>query len=450
MNKIIKTLCAALAVIAVSGTALYNPGDILATDQTDIDNAQSDIKDTEHKIEELNSQKDRLKGDIASVQAYVKELDAALADITGSLVSYQNQIADKQAQIDAKINEIADKEVEIAGAESDLADAQKAENEQYEAMKLRIQYMYECGEQTFLDAIFSATDLSDMLGKAEYAASITQYDRNKLRELAAVRDEISVMIVQLGEEKASLEEDKTNLEHDKADLLAIQNELQVQQKLVNEAIDVKQAAIAKLENDEAYTEERIREEEAKLKAQQAEAARLKALWEEEQRRLAEAGANADEANLKKLEEIGLAGGFTWPLPGYNTITSRFGPRPSPVAGMNLTNHSGTDISGAGVYGKPVVAAYDGVVTVTDVYTASDTKYSKPYGNSVQIDHGAGVVTLYAHLSAIAVGVGQQVKAGDVIGYVGSTGASSGAHLHLTLYLKGALVDPLQYFAIPTY
>ena len=433
MKKRIKVVAAVAAMLLISAVVQKTPDDIMATDQNDINQAENNIEDTKHRIEELNNQRDQLKGDIQSVQNYVNELDAALSAITGSLIDYQKKINDKQADIDAKMNQISDKMKEIASAESDLADAQKSEREQYEAMKLRIQYMYECGETTFLDMIFSASDLSDMLGKTEYVTSIMEYDRNKLEELAGIKEDISNMIVKLNTDKTELEEEKKQLEKEKSDLLVLQNDLQIQQNLVNQAIDSKQAAIAKLENDQAYAEQRIREEQAKLKAEQEEAARLKALWEEEQRKLAAAGNNADEANKKKLEEIGLAGGFTWPLPG-----------------MNLTNHSGTDISGAGVYGKPVVAAYDGVVTVVDVYTASDTRYTKPYGNRIQIDHGAGVVTLYAHLSSMAVSVGQQVKAGDVIGYVGSTGASSGAHLHLTLFLKGIMVNPLDYFTIPTY
>lgn len=450
MKKRIKAVAAVAAILLVSATVQRTPDDIKATDQNDINQAESNIEDTKHRIEELNNQRDQLKGDIQSVQNYVNELDAALSSITGSLIDYQNKINEKQTQIDDKMNQISDKTTEIADAETNLANAQKSEREQYEAMKLRIQYMYECGESTFLDMIFSASDLSDLLGKTEYVTSIMEYDRNKLNELAGIRDDIADMIVKLNADKAELEEEKKQLEKEKSDLLVLQNDLQIQQNLVNQAIESKQAAISKLENDQAYAEQRIREENAKLKAEQEEAARLKALWEEEQRKLAAAGSSADEANKKKLEEIGLAGGFTWPLPGYNTITSNFGPRPSPIPGMNLTNHSGTDISGAGVYGKPVVAAYDGIVTVVDVYTASDTRFTKPYGNRIQIDHGAGVVTLYAHLSSMAVSVGQQVKAGDVIGYVGSTGASSGAHLHLTLYLKGILVNPLDYFTIPTY
>lgn len=450
MKKKFKIAVAVAAIVFISAAGSGAPNNILATDQDDINKAENEIEDAKHRIEELNNQRDQLKGDIQSVQAYVNELDAALVSITGSLIDYQNKITEKQAEIDAKIIEIADKETEISNAETDLANAQKTEREQYEAMKLRIQYMYECGESSFLDTIFSASDLSDLLGKTEYVTSIMEYDRNKLNELADIREGISDMIVKLNDDKAGLEAEKKQLEQEKADLLVLQNDLQIQQNLVNQAIDSKQAAIAQLESDQAYAEQRIKEEQAKLKAAEEEAARLKALWEEEQRKLAAAGSNADEANRKKLEEIGLAGGFTWPLPGYNTITSNFGPRPSPIPGMNLTSHSGTDISGAGVYGKPIVAAYDGVVTVVDVYTSSDTRYTKPYGNRIQIDHGAGVVTLYAHLSSMAVSVGQQVKAGDVIGYVGSTGASSGAHLHLTLYLKGILVNPLDYFTIPTY
>lgn len=168
MKKRIKVAAAVAAMLLISAVVQKTPDDIMATDQNDINQAENNIEDTKHRIEELNNQRDQLKGDIQSVQNYVNELDAALSAITGSLIDYQKKINDKQADIDAKMNQISDKMKEIASAESDLADAQKSEREQYEAMKLRIQYMYECGETTFLDMIFSASDLSDMLGKTEY------------------------------------------------------------------------------------------------------------------------------------------------------------------------------------------------------------------------------------------------------------------------------------------
>ena len=153
------------------------------------------------------------------------------------------------------------------------------------------------------------------------------------------------------------------------------------------------------------------------------------------------GLTADEAVKKTLESIGLSGGFTWPLPGYTYINSQYGMRVHPITGENKL-HNGTDISGSDVNGKPIVAAYDGTVILAEYYYG--------YGNCVQISHGTGVVTYYAHMSAFAVKVGDVVKAGQTVGYVGSTGNSTGPHLHFTLYVGGTTVNPLDYLTIPTY
>ena len=151
------------------------------------------------------------------------------------------------------------------------------------------------------------------------------------------------------------------------------------------------------------------------------------------------GGNADTEAQKTLETIGLAGGFKWPLPGYNMITSEWGMRYHPITG-EYRLHDGFDISGYGVNGKPIVAAYSGTVILSQYYWG--------YGNCVQISHGSGVVTLYAHCSALAVNVGDVVQAGQVIGYVGSTGNSTGPHLHFSLFVQGQSVNPRDYLTIP--
>ncbi len=441
-----------MAVIMSAGSITvtnYMIRDTYATDQSDIQDAQNEADATQQKIDELNSQLNSLTNDIESTQSYISELDQTVANITTQLLDYQNQISAKQTEIDNKQIEIDNKKAEIDSTQVTLDETKATEAEQYEAMKLRIQYMYECGDETFLDMIFSSGDLSDLLGKTEYISSITSYDRKQLEALAETKETISTLLAKLETDKTELDNQKSELEGQKTELVSLQKDLQQQQSYVETLLNDKETAVSQMESQQGYIEIAKAEEEAKLKAQQETAKRLQAMWEEEQKKLQETGGNADEENQKKLDEIGLAGGFTWPLPGYNYITSYFGPRISPITGA-YSNHSGVDISGGSVYGKPVVAAYDGTVSVVDIWTSSDTETSKPYGTSIQIDHGAGVVTLYAHLSGVAVSAGQTVKAGQVIGYVGNTGASRGAHLHLTMYLKGVLADPLAYFTIPTY
>ncbi len=449
MKKIFKHAARCFVCVCLTAVMCMN-GNIstYATNQSDVDEARKQAEATKDKINELNGELSDISGKMEEVEKYVQELDVQLDALTANIQYYQGLIADKEGEITAKNEEINIKQQEIDAKNTELNQAQKEEKEQYDAMALRIQYMYEQGDASALDAIFSSKDISDLLGRAEYFASITAYDRQQLQVIKETEDRITLLLSELTNDKAELDEEKAELETQKTELVSYKTELEEQEASVITAMAAQEAAMTSLANQQDYIEKRRQEEEANLKAQQEEAARLQALWEEEQRRQAEQGVDADAANKKKLDEIGLNGGFTWPLPGYNHISSRFGNRVLyGVPGF----HGGVDISGVSpvtgkaVYGAPIVAAYDGTVEVARYYV-----YGADYGNCVQINHGAGVVTRYAHMSKIAVSEGQTVKAGDVIGYVGNTGNSFGAHLHLALISKGQLIDPLLYFTVPSY
>ena len=131
------------------------------------------------------------------------------------------------------------------------------------------------------------------------------------------------------------------------------------------------------------------------------------------------------------------GAFTWPVPSSYRVTSDYGPRVSPTAGAS-SNHKGIDIGAP--YGSNIVAAADGKVTTV--------KYSSSAGNYVMLSHGGGLYTVYMHCSSTAVTVGQEVAAGDVIAYVGSTGISTGNHLHFGVSLNGSYVSPWNYLGRP--
>ena len=133
------------------------------------------------------------------------------------------------------------------------------------------------------------------------------------------------------------------------------------------------------------------------------------------------------------------GTLQWPLPVAGTITSQFGHRVDPITG-EVSSHTGTDIACA--EGTPILAAADGIVTVANGLDS----WGGSYGYYIQIDHGGGLETLYAHCSSICVTTGQQVQAGQVIGYVGHTGRVTGSHLHLEMRVNGSRVDSMQYFS----
>lgn len=449
LKKTIRRIACILMCIVIVTLCNRKPVDTMAVNQTDVDDANKQVEETKKKIDKLNNDLTQVNNDIAAVQKVVAELDNMIIDITNNISYYGTLISNKQAEIDTKNNEISDKQAEIDAAELELKDAVESKEKQYESMKKRIQYMYECGEETFLDTIFESDDLSQVLGNAEYVSSIIAYDRKQLDKMEETQKKIENLLLKLEDDKEELEGQKQELEEQKKELVNLEQGLKDQKLLADQTLSVKESALNQLIHDQNYIEEQKKIEEAKLEEQKREAAELQRRWAEEVAKAQQQGIDADEANKRKLEEIGLAGGFAWPLdPQHNIYTSHFGPRIHPIFG-GYSNHSGVDISGYGIFGSNIYACYPGTVISVDVYTPGvDTAYTKPYGTSVKIDHGAGVVTLYAHMSATNAYVGQTVKAGDKIGEVGSTGASTGAHLHLTLYIKGVLADPEPFLTKP--
>ena len=437
LKGVLAVVLAGLIVVIPFGST-YNP--VKAVEQGELDDAKDAIAEKEQEIAQLQATLNALSSDIASTQAYITELDAMMADVVLQINNQQVKIDAKQAEIDEKQLQIDAKQIQINNTQIDLEEAQLLEAEHYADMSFRIQYMYECGDETFLDMIFSSEDLSDLLGKSEYISSITTYDRQQLEELVTIKDEIDLLLMTLETEIAELDAEKLVLEDEKEVLDAYMVELSYSQTSLDTILASKQSTLTTLENQQSYTEEQKAAAEQELKDQQAILDYLQAKWEEEQKELQQSGVSADVATQQTLDRIKANGGFRWPLPGYKTITSEQGMRYHPITG-EYRLHDGMDISGYLVNGKPIVAAYSGTVIMSEYYWG--------YGNCVQISHGTGVVTLYAHCSALAVKVGDVVSAGQVIAYVGSTGNSTGPHLHFSIFIQGEAVNPRWYLTIPS-
>ena len=441
LKKIIAVaLCSGLVFSLGSASSKYET----YAGQEAVDEAQQKVEEAKKELEKLKGELSSISSSITDTKAYISQLDSKLESYTVQLVNCQGKIDAKQLEINDKIAEINLKEDEITEQEEYLAQISANRKEQYEAMKLRIQYMYECGEETFLDMIFSADDLSDMLGRAEYINSITDYDRKQLEGLAAIQLEIENVLSELEIQKNGLQEERAVLESEQATLLSLKADLENQQNYIDTILAEKERTLSTMEGQQNATQVQVDAAKAELEEQERILAAVKKAWEEEQKKAQENGSDADKEAEKTLEEIGLNGGFTYPMPGYNYVTSRWGMRIHPIYKIPLL-HDGVDVSGAGIYGKPIVAAYSGTVSIADSSNATTG-----YGYYVKIDHGVGVATLYAHCSLLAVKQGQTVQAGQVIGYVGSTGNSTGAHLHFSVFVKGQSVDPVDYFPKGTF
>lgn len=362
-----------------------------------ISELQEDKKEQEDKKAEAEALVDQLQAEQNNILDAIAALDAQVAD-------YNTQIADLEVQK-------ADLEVEISETEADLADAQEKEAEQYEAMKLHIQYSYENGNVDYIDTLFTSSDVSDIVNKSEYVEQIYNYDSNMLAELMDIRQTIS--------------EKQTQLEADLEEVKQIEEDVQENKEAVEIMISGKQTQVANYASSIEGYEEQIKQIEADIAATDAKIAEAEAEWERQQQAAAAAG--------QQVPIYYTGGKLQWPVSSGGTITSRFGPRVSP-GGIGSTYHQGLDI--ACPTGTPILACESGTVIAAS--------YSSSMGNYVSIAHGNGLTTTYMHNSSLAVSTGQQVTRGQVIAYAGSTGNSTGPHCHLGVRINGQYVDPEPY------
>ena len=428
------------------------PDDYQAITEDDVKRAERELEAAKQQAQQLDNKLNELNGSISDTESYINQVDGWISDVTLQIYNLNQEINAKQAEIDAKQTQINDTlanidavKTSIAQTEINLSDAQTTEANQYSSMKLRIQYMYENGDESFLDILFSSDSMIDFLNNAEYISEISKYDREKLIEYGETKDRITNLLANLETQKSELETreaqyetELVELEEQKSVLDSKKSEQEVLQTSYTDLYNAKNNELSNLESQQSDTEykKQLALKEVEEQEQLVEQARKEyAAWLAEQARL---NKDADAAVAAKLAEINVTG-FTWPVPGFNRITSQFGMRMHPILGYEKL-HDGTDISGAGINGTPILAAYSGTVVLAQSYWG--------YGNCVKIDHGGGVVTLYAHASAILVSVGQQVNAGDTIALVGSTGNSTGPHLHFSLIIKGEFVNPLDYVVVP--
>ncbi len=384
-------LVCALALLTLSGApAGEKYGASLEDEKKKQQEMQNELKDTQTLLNKLEN----LKGD---TESYIKTLDERL-----------NALADNIYNLEIKVEE---KKTSIVIAQTDVAAAQKEVDAQYEAMKLRIQYMYENGQSTFLTMLFDSESMADMLNKAEYLGQITSYDREQLEKFKHV--------------KADLDNKQAKLESELLELEATVAEIEAEQAATDILLASKQEELAEHIHGIENAESDIEHLESDIETQKAIVAELEEI---ERKRKEEA--------LNKVTYDG--GTMIWPIESYTRISSYFGTRPDPFGKPTQEYHSGMDM--AAPKGTKIYAAYDGEVAWS--------YYSSSAGNWVGIDHGDGIYTVYMHMSKRLVSEGQMVKKGDVIGLVGSTGRSTGNHLHFGVRVNGSYVDPLNWVSIP--
>lgn len=361
-------------------------------------------KSTSDKISDAKKEQKALKAEQEALKKKKQDLAAKLEDIAADMAKTEKKITAKQDEIEE--------------AEGLLADAQAKEDDQYESMKKRIRYMYETNDSDLIELLVTSESISDLLNKAEYISTMEDYDRQMLEKYEAVRIEIE-------EKEKALEEEFEELQGLKDELTAKQDE--VETLLEENAMNLEDVKSEISDNAEELQELLKQAEEERKKAEEARQAKL----------AAQQAAAAKAAGTSTVSEAGPSvssgsGTFTHPCPGAR-VSSSFGRRSSPTAGAS-TYHQGVDLAIAA--GSPVYAAAAGKVV--------STGYNSVEGNNITVNHGGGLVTKYKHLSKIYVSSGQSVSRGQNIGAVGSTGVSTGPHLHFEVRVNGTAVNPLSY------
>lgn len=385
MKRIKPVLCrTACGMLAAALLAPALLAPAAADYKSDWEQAEKELSEEKEKYEQIESSKDK-------AQAQKQ-----------SLKNQQSIILD---QISQSIEQIQQKELEIANQEQVIAEKQAEIDERWGDFKDRMQAMQVMHDSGAVAMITSAQSLYDLLTFSSTLQQVSEKDTEVLEEM--------------NQQKAELEAEKQELEQAMAELESAKAALEDKSDQLSANIQAQDATISKLDAD-AKAQEQVVAEKQKL-ADEAEAA-----YEQWVQQNASSGSGV------------CAEGFIWPLPGAGRVTTEFG-ADQWVNGVFSSGHKGLDIAIAG--GTPIYAAHNGTVAATTGHWS--------YGNVVMIDNGDGISTLYAHMqSAAIVSVGQTVTQGQVIGYVGSTGNSSGNHLHFEVRVNGVRQNPRNYISPP--
>lgn len=381
-----------LAISAAGTSAITSES--IKKKENQISEAKKEQQNLQNGLTDLQKLKKSLETQKANLTSYVKELDANLTQIELNIMELQGKISSK--------------EEEISQTEEELDHALAQEEFQKESMAASIRLIYEAGNPNMVDMLLRAKSFSDFLNKADYIERVLSYGYRLLENYENTR-----VYVELCKEKLELEKDILN--ETKAGVVQEQHTLE-------ELIEQKRQDIISYESDIRNKEKVIKEYEAEIKAQEEEIKLLEAAVAEEKKKLLES---------QRLKYDG--GMFKFPLASYTRISSEYGIRPDPILNVEKF-HNGVDF--AAPKGTAIYAAYDGRVTAAT--------YSSNMGNYVMIDHGDGLFTIYMHASVLYVKKDQIVVKGEKIAGVGTTGRSTGNHLHFSVRLNGEYVSPWNY------
>ena len=373
---------------------------------------EESIRQKQEAIKQAEEDKKKLQSGLTDIQTIVKGLESDKNDLEAYVTKLDANLTSVEAKIEELKTLISKKEEEIDKTKKDLNEAEKREQDQYEAMKARIKFLYEKGNVFYMELLFSSSSFGEFVNKADYVEKLSDYDSKMLEEFKQNREFIETCKKELEAEESLLSEAKAKVDAEQQNLEGL--------------ISTKESEINKYEGDISNKQQAIKEYEADIAAQTATIQALEAAVVEEKRKL-------EAENGTSITYDG--GMFKWPAPSYARISDDYGTRIHPILGIEQF-HNGIDMAAPG--GSPILAAYDGEVVAAD--------YNSSMGNYIMINHGDGLYTIYMHASALYVSQGSTVARGDKIAAVGSTGRSTGNHLHFSVRSNGSYVSPWNYLS----
>ena len=431
MNKLKRILCAMLCVCMIS-IPMAIPTTVSAEDS--ISDLEQQLQQLEQENQKYQKILDDTKSDIAEKEEYksalvskVQVLDEKIAVTREKISSLNDDIKEKQDAYDKGLSEVED---------------------QFDALANRLRILYMSGNATDLEIIFGAKDFSDLIDKMELVKSLANSDKELISEIQTKLDELST-------KKESLEADKKDLETQQASLKSDQDEFN---KLISDNDEIlKNLYASNSEAQNSLESAALQSDEIEAKISEYYAAQKAAAEHAAQASQSSSSSSSSSGSSSSGSSSSGSGssssgsssvivpsgsGFAWPTPGFTYLSSEW------YEDSEVYNHGGIDIAGAGIMGTPVVAAADGTVIASNSSCTHNWGKSYScgcgggYGNYVMISHAGGKMTVYGHLTSLTVSTGQTVSRGQVIGYVGSTGNSTGPHLHYECRLNGVRYNPM--------
>ena len=386
-TRLISCVIAAILVIALLASMLLS--------SLTFAGAAEDVDELQDKLSSLEDEKAAVKEKIAELTKQANDVEATRAALQSEIDLTKEEIATVEAYIDRLQEQIDVKTTELAAAEEAL-------EQKEEEFALTVRTTYEQGDSSYLEVLLNSSSFADLLSRMEIITAIMEDNKKIVAEYTAAKEDIEQKKQELQDTQDSQKEYQENLNY-KVDELA--------------ASEAEQAALA--ESLQAYKAE-----------SEAEYDRISNEMQDVSNQIAALSAQSAASG-----GVPYSGTFVWPTPSCTTTSSVYGYRVHPIYGT-VKFHAGEDIPAS--YGAEILAAASGTVTTAG--------WVSGYGNYTVIDHGGGTMTAYGHQSSILVSVGQYVEQGQVIGYVGSTGNSTGPHLHFEVYQNGSTVDPKSFFS----